>query len=316
MLFSEIIPGIYSIRGRFDSQFGFISSYLVVDGQEALIIDAGTYADPGENILKAIASLGLKPKRSLVGILCTHGHPDHIGGASRLRRATGAPVMIHSRDKDLLERPSTFVRERLRLNLAGRLAMKVDQSPLKVNYVGQKPDRVLSQGDQVKVGQVTLSVIHTGGHSAGHCAFYDSERKLLFSGDEVNNFPNEPRKFYVDLSGSLTTKLSSIERLSSMEIDYVLPSHDVPHVMEDAKPQLDEVKEGVVQFLDCVLDDLSARGEADIEQLAFDMEQSRTVPVPQGLSALLPTTIEVALRDLEKASLAKVSPEGIWRTTS
>lgn len=316
MLFSEIIPGIYSIRGRFDSQFGFISSYLVVDGQEALIIDAGTYADPGENILKAIASLGLKPKRSLVGILCTHGHPDHIGGASRLRRATGAPVMIHSRDKDLLESPSTFVRERLRLNLAGRLAMKVDQSPLKVNYVGQKPDRVLSQGDQVKVGQVTLSVIHTGGHSAGHCAFYDSERKLLFSGDEVNNFPNEPRKFYVDLSGSLTTKLSSLERLSSMEIDYVLPSHDVPHVMEDAKPQLDEVKEGVVQFLDCVLDDLSARGEADIEQLAFDIEQSRTVPVPQGLSALLPTTIEVALRDLEKASLAKVSPEGIWRTTS
>jgi glyoxylase-like metal-dependent hydrolase (beta-lactamase superfamily II) len=312
MLFSEIIPGVYSIRGRFAPEFGFISSYLVVDGQEALIIDPGTYAEPGEDILKAIGSLGMKPKRSLVGILCTHGHPDHIGGASRLRRATGAPVMIHSGDKDLLERPSTFIRERLKLSPAGRLAMKFDQSPLKANFVGQKPDRILSHGDEVKVGQVTLSVIHTGGHSAGHCVFFDSERKLLFSGDELNNFPNEPRKFYVDLSGSLTTKLSAIERLSSMDIDYILPSHDVPHVLNDAKPQLDEVREAVVQFLDSVLGNLSARGEADVEQLAFDFEQSQVVPVPEGLSSLLVTTIEVGLHDLKKAGLAKVSPNGVW----
>jgi glyoxylase-like metal-dependent hydrolase (beta-lactamase superfamily II) len=158
-------------------------------------------------------------------------------------------------------------------------------------------------------------VIHTAGHSAGHCVFFDRDRKLLFSGDELNNFPNEPRKFYVDLTGGLTTKLSAIERLSSMDIDYLLPSHDVPHVLEDAKPQLDEIREGVVQFLDLVLEDLSERGEADIEQLTFDLEQTRAVPVPESLSSLLPTTIEVALRDLEKASLARVSSGGVWTRT-
>lgn len=315
MLFSEVVPGVHSIRGKFAAEFGFISSYLVVDGEETLVIDPGTVGDPGDDILKAIESLGLKPKRSLVGILCTHGHPDHVGGASRLRAATGAPLMIHGGDKDLLERPETFVRERLRVNLAGRLAMKVDRSPLRVNYAGQRPDRILSNGDEVSVGGVALKVIHTGGHSAGHCVFYVSDRNLFFSGDELNNFPNEPRRFYVDLSGSLTTKLSAIERLSSMDIDYLLPSHDVPHVLGDAKLQLDEIKDGVVQFLDSILEHLSARGEADTEQLAFDLEQSRAVPVPRVLSSLLPTTIQVALCDLEKAGLARVSPDGVWSTT-
>jgi len=268
--------------------------------------------DPGEDILKAIDSLGMKPKRRVVGIWCTHRHPDHIGGVSMLRRATGAPVMIHSGDKELLERPETFPRERLRLNFAGRLAMKVDRSPLRVNYAGQKPDRILSQGDQIDVGEVSLKVIHTGGHSAGHCMFFDPDRKILFSGDELNNFPNEPRRFYVDLSGSLTTKLSAIERLSSMEIDYILPSHDVPHVLDDAKPQLDEIREGVVQFLDLLLEHLGSRGEADIEQLAFDLAQSKAVPIPEVLNSLLPTTIQVALSDLMRAGLVRVNADGVW----
>ena len=312
MLFSEITPGVHSVRGKFAPEFGFISSYLVVEGEEVLVIDPGTVGDPGEDILKAIDSLGMKPKRCVVGILCTHGHPDHIGGVSRLRRATGAPVMIHSGDKELLERPETFPRERLRLNFAGRLAMKVDRSPLRVNYAGQKPDRILSQGDQIDVGAVSLKVIHTGGHSAGHCMFFDPDRKILFSGDELNNFPNEPRRFYVDLSGSLTTKLSAIERLSSMEIDYILPSHDVPHVLDDAQPQLDEIREGVVQFLDLLLEHLGSRGEADIEQLAFDLAQSKAVPIPEVLNSLLPTTIQVALSDLMRAGLVRVNADGVW----
>jgi glyoxylase-like metal-dependent hydrolase (beta-lactamase superfamily II) len=312
MAFTEIVPGVYGIKGKFAAEFGFISSYLVVDGEEALVVDPGTVGDPGQDILKAFGSLGLKVKSSLVGILCTHGHPDHVGGAFRLRRATGASLMIHGKDAELLENPEAFVQERLRLNLAGRLAMKVDRSPLRVNYAGQKPDRILNHGDHVKVGESTLDVIHTGGHSAGHCAFFDSGRRLLFSGDEVNNFPDESRKFYVDLSGSLTTKLSAIERLSSMDIEYLLPSHDVPHILDDVKLQFDEVREGVVEFLDAILEHLSARGEADVEQLAFDLEQSRAVPVPHVLSSLLPTTIQVALCDMEKAGLVRVGPNGVW----
>jgi len=312
MTSTEIVPGVYLIRGKFTAEFGFISSYLVVDGEEALLVDPGTVGDPGTDILKAISSLGLSPKRALVGILCTHGHPDHVGGAYRLRRVSGAPLMIHGRDAELLENPDLFIQERLRLNLGGRLAMKVDRSPLRVNYAGQEPDRILEHGDEINVGELSLSVVHTGGHSAGHCVFLERNRGLLFSGDEINNFPDESRKFYVDLSGSLTTKLSAIDRISSLGIDYLLPAHDIPHILDDVGLQVSEIREGVVQFLDSVLEHLSVRVEADVEQLAFDLEQTRAVPVPRGLNSLLPTTIQVALCDLEKAGLVKAGLNGVW----
>jgi glyoxylase-like metal-dependent hydrolase (beta-lactamase superfamily II) len=118
---TEIVPGVYAIKGRFAGEFGFISSYLVVEGEEALVIDPGTAGDPGEEIVKGMVSLGLNPKKALSGILCTHGHPDHAGGAARLRRSTGAQIMIHSGDVDLLQDPRFFIKHRLRLDAAERL---------------------------------------------------------------------------------------------------------------------------------------------------------------------------------------------------
>jgi len=310
---SEIVPGVYAIKGRFAGEFGFISSYLVVEGEEALVIDPGTAGDPGEEIVKGMVSLGLNPKKALIGILCTHGHPDHAGGAARLRRSTGAQIMIHSGDVDLLQDPRFFIKHRLRLDAAERLAMKMDRSPLRVNYTGTKPDRILRQSDEVKIGQVVLRVMHTGGHSAGHCVFLDAGRKILFSGDELNNLPDDSRKFYVDLSGSLTAKLAAIDEIAAYDIEYLLPAHDIPHIGHDARLQIQDVRDGVTHFLDTVLEHVSLRGEIDIEQLAFDVRQSRAVPVPEEVACLLPTTLEVALHDLEKAGLVKVDTHGVWK---
>ncbi|MHA1614569.1 MAG: MBL fold metallo-hydrolase [Candidatus Thorarchaeota archaeon] len=312
MTSTEIIPGIHVIRGKFAGEFGFIASYLIVSEGEALVIDPGTAGDPGDNVVKALKDFGLNHKSDLVGIVCTHGHPDHAGGAGRLRKSTGAPIMIHSGDAELLRNPSSFLNERLLMDRAQRLSMKFNKGPLRVNYRGIEPDSFLSNGQQIQIGKISLKVIHTGGHSAGHCVFYENTEKMLFSGDEVNNFPNEPRKFYVDLSGSIVAKLAALDELSNLDIDYLLPAHDVPALFGDVNLQFEGVRDGVIHLQDTILSHLEARGEADIEQLEFDIRQSRSVPIPVTLDALLATTIKVTLDGLAEAGLVKDLGKSIW----
>ena len=308
---SEIIEGIKIIKGKFAGEFGFISSYLIIDDDEVLIIDPGTAGHPGDMIIDAIKHHGLKPKSDTVGIVCTHGHPDHIGGVKRIHKETNAPVMIHGDDAELMVNPSTFINERLYIDFAGRMQMKLEKGPMRVNFRKHNPDRLITDGESIQVGQTNLEVIHTGGHSAGHCAFYDRQRKTLFSGDELNCFPNDPHKFYVDLSGSFTAKMDAVERLQSLDIEYLLPAHDVSHIMNDAPQQLVEVRNAVIQFQDAVLNHLKTRNEADIDQLIFDIKQARSIPVPYSLPFLLPTTIQVCLEGLSKAGLVSFEND-VW----
>ena len=314
MASTEIIPGVHVIRGKFAGEFGFIASYLIISEGEAIIIDPGTAGDPGDRIEKALKNLGLNHKADLVGILCTHGHPDHVGGAGRLRKSTGAPVMIHGDDSDLLRDPSSFLNDRLLMDRAQRFSMKLDKGPLRVNYRDIEPDSSLTHGQHIEVGDLSLRVIHTGGHSAGHCCFYEPQAKMLFSGDEVTNFPNDPRKFYVDLSGSIVAKLAAIDTLAKLGLDYLLPSHDVPSLFGDVKLQFEGARDGIIHLQDTILAHLEARGEADIEQLEFDIKQSRSVPIPTTLDALIATTIQAILEGLAEAGLVKDLGKGIWVT--
>jgi len=312
MASTEIIPGIHSIRGKFADEFGFISSYIIVDDDKVLVIDPGTAGDPGEQIEKQVKLWGLNPKSDVVGIICTHGHPDHAGGVGRLQKSTGAPVMIHEGDANILQDPDRFLSERLIMDRAERFAMKLDKGPLRINYKGLEPDELIKNHQNISVGSFSIEVIHTGGHSQGHCVFYEAVQKILFSGDEVNNFPNDPRKFYVDLSGSIVSKLAAIDKLASLPVDYLLPAHDIPSLFKDAHLQFENVRDSIIHFQDTVLAHLAARGEADLDQLEFDIRQSRSVPIPISLDSLLTTTIQVSLIGLAEAGLVKDLGDGIW----
>lgn len=312
MASAEIIPGIHVVRGKFAGEFGFIASYLIVEESEVLVIDPGTAGDPGNLLEKAIKNLGFDPKTDLVGILCTHGHPDHAAGAGRLKKSTGAPVMIHKDDAELLQTPAKFLNERLLMDRAERFSMKLDKGPLRVNYRGIEADELIKHGQNISIGDSSLKVIHTGGHSIGHCVFYDLTRKALFSGDEINNFPNDPRKFYVDNTGSIVAKLAALDALSKLDADHILPSHDTPHLFSDARLQFEAVKDGVVHLQDTLLTLLSARGDADLEQFVFDIKQARSVPIPESYESLLTTTIHVTLVGLKEAGLVRELGNGVW----
>ncbi len=129
--------------------------------REALVID------PGDNIREVLA---LTSKHNLVvkQIVITHAHIDHVGGAMKLRAATGAPILLNRRDYDLLKI----------LDVQAAWVGMVSPGPVEI-------DQSVGDADKVKAGSLVADVIHTPGHTEGSiCLYFPSENKLI-AGDTL-----------------------------------------------------------------------------------------------------------------------------------
>lgn len=137
------------------------NTYLVADrgAGEAIVIDPG--GDPGE-IIAFLARERLLCRQ----IVNTHGHFDHVSGNRALKAATGAPLLIHEADAPMLGQASTHARF---------FMLQAENSP--------PPDAYLADQEEVRVGKVTLRVVHTPGHSPGSITLVASG--MAFCGDLV-----------------------------------------------------------------------------------------------------------------------------------
>ena len=128
---------------------------------EAMVIDPG---DEIEDILALIQKYKLQVKQ----IVVTHAHIDHVGGAMKLRAATGAPILLNQNDYALLKMLDVQ---------AAWLGMK---SPGRVEI-----DHSLGPADLVKAGSLVATVMHTPGHTEGSiCLYFPAEKKLI-AGDTL-----------------------------------------------------------------------------------------------------------------------------------
>ena len=123
---------------------GWLSTncYLLADHEagEAAVVDPGTSSEEElEPLLREAERLGVEIRF----IINTHGHPDHVAGNSRLKELTGARVLIHEADADMLLRPPW--------PWPGLKPMR--------------PDGTLAEGDVIRVGELTFRVLHTPGHT-------------------------------------------------------------------------------------------------------------------------------------------------------
>jgi glyoxylase-like metal-dependent hydrolase (beta-lactamase superfamily II) len=135
--------------------------YLIGDGKEAILIDPGEEAERIESLIK---KRGVKIGR----ILLTHGHMDHIGAVSPLKKLTGAPVLIHSKDAIMLTDPKA--------NLSGAFG-----NP----FVADAADGFLEDGDEIMAGDLILKVIYTPGHTPGGVSLYGANAGVVFTGDAL-----------------------------------------------------------------------------------------------------------------------------------
>jgi hydroxyacylglutathione hydrolase len=128
---------------------------------EAMVIDPG---DQVEEILEILRQM----KLTLKTIVVTHAHIDHVGGAMKLKAATGAPILLNQNDLALLKM----------LDIQAAWVGMPAPGPVKV-------DESLSDGQSVKVGNIESNVIQTPGHTEGSvCLFFPAEKKLI-AGDTL-----------------------------------------------------------------------------------------------------------------------------------
>ena len=123
--------------------------WIVGDDHECVVIDC---AHDAAAILAAVGA------RTVLALLCTHAHNDHVNAAPAVREATGAPTMLHPADRVLWDATLSF-----------------------------PPDLDLADGASIVVGDLSLSVLHTPGHAPGACCFFAPSLGVLFSGDTLFN---------------------------------------------------------------------------------------------------------------------------------
>ncbi len=174
------------------------NAYLI-KSNEAMLIDAGTDARAVLNQIRRLTG-------SLKYIVLTHFHHDHSIAAGEVARAMNAKILIHEDDSELLQ------------DTAMTMAPLVEHTEAEIKT---KPDILLKGGESLSLGDYSVKVIHTPGHSPGSICLYDSMR--LFSGDTVfsqGNFGS------VTMIGADTNALmKSIELLSELKVEILYPGH-------------------------------------------------------------------------------------------
>ena len=178
------------------------NTYILGDATSGyLVIDPGPALD--DHVRKIAAIVGDRLKL----ILCTHSHPDHSPGARLLQAMSPAPI-LGCPSAETAEPHSYF-----------------------------RPDRVLQDGEQIELGDITLQVIATPGHAANHLCFFLPEDRLLFSGDHVLNgsttIVNPP-------DGNMSDYLRSLDRLADLDPLFILPAHG--HVLGSGRASISRLK--------------------------------------------------------------------------
>ncbi|NKF50276.1 MBL fold metallo-hydrolase [Shewanella sp. WXL01] len=158
------------------------------DTLQAAIVDPGGDID---RITTEVEKLGL----TLVKILLTHGHIDHVGGAQALAEQQNIPIVgPHIDDSFWLE------------NLPGQ------SKNFGFPEVGAfTPNQYLNDGDTVELGNQQLQVVHCPGHTPGHVVFYSASSKTAWVGDVLFRSSigrtDFPQSNHQDLINSITKKL-------------------------------------------------------------------------------------------------------------
>lgn len=212
----EVLPGVHWIRGVRGGNV-----FLLEEPQALTLVDAGLPGSAGR-ILTYLRTLGHAPQ-DLKTILITHGHPDHAGGAAKLRELTGAEVWAHRADTVQDSKGRPFVR------FWGAPRPLASWLLPKVNVDG------VLEGSETLPVLGGLRALHTPGHTPGSLCLSLERHQALFTGDMLlSNGHRLSRPLFFPGSNQ-RDYWQSLHHLAALEFQAALPGHGQPCLAEGSQ---------------------------------------------------------------------------------
>ena len=243
----QVVPGVYMLEAPFflglesRDEESLTLCYLVQEEDGWLMVDSG-YNDKAcfDALCRQIDSLGIT-LRDIRWLVITHYHPDHSGLANLIKAASGAKVVMHRDDWNILQ---NIVGSSEEWNINGLVpwVRSLGVPPIELEGfrematfgrrlfpTGLEVD-ILLQGEENPVGDSgRLRAILTPGHSPGHICIYDEKSKVLFSGDHILvGITPHISPSHLTSYDQLAQYLNALRKVQYLDVGLVLPAHERP----------------------------------------------------------------------------------------
>ena len=246
----EIIPGIHHIEVPNPSGLmGPTNVYLVKGTDGWLLVDTGwDHSEARETLDAQLHEIGIGFD-AIEQIVITHIHVDHYSLLDWVRQRSGAKVLFHERDYEILAAMSLGSGDyspRLLHQFEANGFPDDELSQLEKLYdIGKRiphsidpPDKILQDGDKIFTGMFTFEVIWTPGHSPGNICLYESERKLLLTGDHVLPVTTSNINMHAPTDDNpLNSFFTSLAKVAKLDVELVLPGHE--HIFAHLQERVD-----------------------------------------------------------------------------
>ena len=223
----RLTPGTYAIYEP--NQFEEAISYLVEGSDRAVLIDTGNGIGDIRAVVEALSDLP-------ISVVLTHEHYDHVAGAWRFEE-----IVAFDNQASLARLAEGRSNESLQQYVTEDYLWKPlppGWDPTTWTIPPIVPTSLVQAGDLIDLGDRTLEVIYTPGHSPGQMSLLDGENRLLFTGDHF--FPGPLYAFGddVDLDEYIASNRRLVDRLE--EFDWVLSGHNDPWIGSAVLPRVSD----------------------------------------------------------------------------
>ena len=219
-----------------------VNVYAIEDGDGLALVDTGSFRPESIAALEQGLSALDAGLTDITKVLATHAHYDHYGLAAKIRASSGAEVVIGDQetkllgvaiDDDSFNRWVEHRRQWLGRHGAGALLDAIEGferrhqlDTVRDSGRWEPPDRLLADGETVRLHSRTLHVHWTPGHTRGHIVYHDRANGLLFAGDHVLPHITPSLGFEPFADGrALELFLGSLAAIRDLPVHSVLPGH-------------------------------------------------------------------------------------------
>jgi glyoxylase-like metal-dependent hydrolase (beta-lactamase superfamily II) len=293
---SEVAPGVLRTQLPISMPgLGHVNCYLLEDERGIAVVDPGLPGDDSwGHLVDRLGRAGFAVGH-VHTVVVTHSHPDHFGGAMRLRHESGADVVTHESFRtlfDLAEADDHEDSERLDVNSpedrvaamerwmatpspwGGRRSGPSPEFLERIRSSGQaagsffatpRPTVPLVDGQTIKLARREWVAMHTPGHTYDHLCLYDPEFGVVFTGDHVLPSITPHISGLTPNSDPLALFFDSLRRMADIaDVSVALPAHGHPftdlggraeHIIEHHEERLDIIRDASHDLPDGTVED-------------------------------------------------------------